>query len=226
MVPCNLPRMIEHIVACLRFSARKSGTFLPLIALAWLGTSCSSSKVTSFSNTKSPSKAPVTSIVTVMVDPRNEMRVAVEGHLKEQLEERGVRAYASNTKISGDVLQGDSEIARLALSDWGAEAVLVCRLTDRTDISAPPAFKSDKSDWKQAWGNESLQSTEFQADTWGGDVTVTVQMEGKLYRLSNSELLWVGYAQTKLGETTDAVKRIQSISRQIVSQLGKDGWIQ
>ena len=217
--------MREPIVACLRFSARKRGAFLPLLALALLGASCSSSKVTGFSNASTQSKTPVTSIVTVMVDPRNEVRVSVEGHLKAQLEQRGVRAHASNTKISGEVLQGDSEIARLALSDWGAEAVLVCRLTDRTDLSAPPAFQADKSDWKQVWGTESLQSTEFQAGTWGGDVTVTIQMEGKLYRLSNSELLWVGYAQTKLGETTDAVKRIQAISRQIVSRLEKDRWI-
>jgi hypothetical protein len=220
--------MINHVMASLRPAARKGGTILSSIALAALAlssASCSSTKVVSFTNAGAPSKVPVNSVVTVMADPRGELRAAVEDHLTRQLESNGVKAYSSYTKISTEVLQGDRNIARDALADWGADAVLVCRLTDRTDISEPPSFKSNVADWKQAWGTESLQSTEFEADTWGGEVTVTIHMESKLYRLSTAELLWVGHAETKLGETTDEVKRIQSVSKKLVSQLEKDGWI-
>ena len=54
---------------------------------------------------------------------------------------------------------------------------------------------------------------------------MTVQVESKLYRLSDAELLWVGYTETQLKEFTNDMKRIDTVTRQVVRQLGRDGLI-
>ena len=211
-------RLFQHFSVNLTLIA-----FLSAVALCNL--SCSSTKVVSYANSKAAPQSQVGSIVTVMLDPRSELRIAVEGHMAEELKAHGVQATASFTKFSLADVESNPDKLRQELSSLNAGAVLICKLTDRTDISEPPEFKSNAADWKQAWASESLQSTEFQRDSWGGEVKVNVHMECKLYRLSDAQLLWVGYAETKVGETTDDVKSIEAVSKQIVSQLQKDGLI-
>lgn len=210
-----------------RFS-RKAGARVPVFLLAALalgGVSCSSTKLVSFSNARMSGNAPIDSVVTVMVDPRGDLRASVENRMALQFRERGLQAHPSYTRVPLAALDGDKEQARQALSVWGTDAVLVCKLTDRTDITEPPTFTSSDADWKQVWSTGSSQSTTFEADSWGGEVAVTVHLESKLYRLSDAELLWVGYAESTLKETTDDVQRIQSVVRKTVTQLKKAGWI-
>lgn len=195
-----------------------------LLAIAFVGTSCSSTKTTSFPNTEAVEAAPFGSVVTVMVDDRSYLRAAVENHMTGRLKERGVEAYSSYRKVSLKGLEGNKEKAREALSVWGADVVLVSKLTDRTDLMEAPQFVSNVSHWEEAWAAPALR-TEYEGSPWGGEVTVTVHLESKLYRLSDAELLWVGYTETKLKEFTDDMRRIRSVSRQIVDRLAKDDLI-
>jgi hypothetical protein len=178
----------------------------------------------SFANSEVAAAVPVQSVVTVMLDDRSYLRAAVENHMTGRLKDHGVESHSSYHKVSLKGLEGDKEKARQALSVWGADAVLVCKLTDRTDVAQAAPFVSDVSHWEEAWAAPANRSR-VEASPWGGEVTVTVHLESKLYRLSDAELLWVGYTKTELKEFTDDMKRIRSVSRQIVDQLAKDGLI-
>jgi hypothetical protein len=205
-------------------SARDVGLAVLLAAMAFSGVSCSTTKTMSYPNREQLGATPVTSVVTVMLDDRSYLRAAVENHMTGRFKERKVEAYSSHTKVSLKGLGDDKEKARQALSVWGTDAVLVTRLTDRTDVAQAAPFVSDVSHWEEAWAAPANRSR-VEASPWGGEVTVTVHLESKLYRLSDAELLWVGYTKTELKEFTDDMKRIRSVSRQIVNQLARDGLI-
>lgn len=207
---------------------RAIGRLIPsavlLMGIVLLGTACSTTKTVSFANGEVAAQTPVNSVVTVMVDDRGYLRAAVENHMTGRLKDRGLEAHSSYHKVVLKGLEGNKEKAREALSVWGADAVLVSKLTDRTDVAEPPQFVSAASHWEEAWAAPSNR-TQFESSPWGGEVTVTVHLESKLYRLSDAELLWVGYTETQLKEFTDDMKRIRTVSRQIVDQLAKDGLI-
>jgi hypothetical protein len=207
-----------------RCSVTVLGGMLLLMGIGISGSSCSSTRTSSFPNDAALLAAPAASVVTVMVDERSYIRAAVENHMTGRLKERGVEAYSSYHKISLKGLQGNKEKAREALSIYGVDAVLVSKLTDQTDLVEAPQFVSDISQWEQAWAAPAI-TTEYEASPWGGEVTVTVHLESKLYRLSDAKVLWVGYTETKLKEFTDDMKRIRSVSRQIVDRLAKDDMI-
>jgi len=196
----------------------------PGLAAALLAVSCSSTKTVSFHERDASHAAPVGSVVTVMLDDRDYLRAAVENYMTGRLKARGVEAYSSHTRIPIQDLKSSKERIREALSVWGAEAVLVSQLTDRSDVSVPPAFVSSDSNWENAWGAPG-DSTSFEPTPWGGEVTVTVHLESKLYRVGDAQLLWVGYTQTKVEEFTDDLKRIRTVAREVVDQLAKDGLI-
>ena len=224
---CSLRGMTQSATAPFQ-PRRRPGHLVPaavlLMIIAFVGVSCSSTKTTSFANSDAVETAPVGSVVTVMVDDRSYLRAAVENHMTGRLKERGMEAYSSYHKVSLKGLDGNKEKAREALSVWGADAVLVSKLTDRTDLVEAPQFVSDISQWEQAWAAPAI-NTEYEGSPWGGEVTVTVHVESKLYRLSDAELLWVAYTETQLKEFTDDMKRIRSVSRQIVDRLGRDNLI-
>jgi hypothetical protein len=198
--------------------------FVALLPLLLLLTSCSTTRTLSYANDQETSSAPISSIVTVMVDERSYLRAAVENNLTGRLKKRGLEAHSSYRKVGLKELEGDTEKARQALSIWGAEAVLVCRLTDRTDVSRPPEFVSATSHWEETWAAPDTRSA-IEPSPWGGELTVTIRLESKLYRLSDAELLWVGYTETKVKEFTDDLKRIESVTSHLVKRLAKDGLI-
>lgn len=189
-----------------------------------VGTSCSSTKTTSFSDSQSHAIVPVQSMVVVMVDDRGFLRTSVENNMTGCLKKHGVEAFSSYTKVNLKNVQGDKDAARQALSVFGAQAVLVSRLSDRVEVGRPPEFVSDVSHWEEAWGGPETRSN-FSSSPWGGEVKVTVHVESKLYDLSDASLMWVSYTETTLKEFTDDLGRIRLVSQKIVDQLAKDGMI-
>jgi len=225
---CNLRAMTQFVSHSAQDSTDQRR--LPVLAIlfiviAFIGVSCSSTRTVGFPNEEAVAATPIRSVVTVMVEDRSYLRAAVENHMTGRLKDHGVEAYSSHPKVSLKGLEGNKEKARQALSIWGADAVLVSRLTDRTDLAEAPQFVSDASHWERAWAAPANR-TQFESSPWGGEIKVTIHVESKLYRLSDAELLWVGYTETELKEFTDDMKRIRSVSRQIVDRLVKDGVIQ
>jgi hypothetical protein len=196
-----------------------------LATLMGATTSCSHTQTKSFTMEPGETSNPVTSVVTLMVDDRPYIRAALENNLTGQLKKRNVEAHSTYNRLRLKDIPEDKEQARQALSAWGTQAALVCRLTDRTDIASTPEIAGNASHWEEVWSDPAITRSRLEGNRRGSEVTVTVHLESKLYRLSDAELLWAGYTETKLKEFTDDLKRIEAVASQLVGQLKRDGQI-
>jgi hypothetical protein len=121
------------------------------------------------------------------------------------------------------VLEKEKEEIQRALSPYTVEAVLITTLDDHTTVATAPQIRG--SLWDPYLVSFGADPTSMGFYRSSGDLRTMVRLRSSLYRVQDGALVWVGYTDTILKESTDVVNRIRSVVHKIVSRMAKDDQI-
>ncbi len=155
--------------------------------------------------------------MVVGVDPRPEVREPFENAAVGFLQERGVQATPSYTRLSLDQLQGDKDQIRQNLLAAGAPAVLFVRVTDRMDFvqGAPASLGSVDMG--------AVGESRYNALTAaGGEVDTRFGIGARVYRVSDGAFIWSALLNKVLKEDADSLVFMQQTAKTLVTRLAKD----
>src|SRR5262245_3683506 len=103
---------------------------IPSLLLVALASSCATTSMVKSWKSPEHASGPVTSVATVAIDERIQVRKLFEGQFASQLEKRGHTVVRANELLSLDEIKADRKGASARLRGAGAQTALAVRLLD------------------------------------------------------------------------------------------------
>jgi hypothetical protein len=167
---------------------------------------------------------PKTNVLVVGITRRPQERTTFEYELKNDLEQKGVKAFASIDGLPGDV-KLDKNTFEQYFGDKGFDAVLITSLmsADTTQEYVPGMTYTTPVGYGYGGGWYGYYNTVWTVQSTPGYWTQKAEfvIESNLYGTSDSKLIWRGVS--KAVNPDDALQVIEQLSKKLVEHMGADG---